>query len=46
MKQEAEEEGEARDGARQGKSYVATGSLTIFSENVLPSSEGPRSLPK
>ena len=51
MKQGAEEEGEERQdkmGVRQGKSYVATGSLTIFSENVLPdnNSEGPKSMPK
>ena len=48
MKQGASDEGgEAGDslGVRQGKSYVATGSLTIFSENVLPTSQGPRSLP-
>lgn len=36
-------------GGTQSKSYVATGSLTIFSENVLPSDagiEGPKSMPK
>jgi len=51
MKQGASEEAEAGEniGVRQGKSYVATGSLTIFSENVLPASpvsQGPQSMPK
>ena len=51
MKQGASEDGEAgeNNGVRQGKSYVATGSLTIFSENVLPPSpvsQGPKSMPK
>ena len=50
MKRGAEEE-EVQGGgagARAGKSYVATGSLTIFSENILPGdrSEGPKSMPK
>ena len=40
-----EEEGGSVVGDR--KSYVATGSLTIFSEKLLPeSTEGPRSMPK
>ena len=49
MKRGAEEiEEQQGAGARTGKSYVATGSLTIFSENILPGakSEGPRSMPK
>ena len=51
MKQGAseEEDGGENVGVRQGKSYVATGSLTIFSENVLPASpltQGPKSMPK
>ena len=50
MKEGASEEGgEGGEsiGVRQGKSYVATGSLTIFSENVIPSgSQGPKSMPK
>ena len=55
MKQGAESEsgGGAAEadglGARQGKSYVATGSLTIFSETVLSNTsnnEGPKSMPK
>ena len=50
MKRGAEEaeEQQGGGGARGGKSYVATGSLTIFSENILPGAktEGPRSMPK
>ena len=51
MKAGGEGGGEERrgGGVRSGKSYVATGSLTIFSENVLPAhtdEEGPRSMPK
>ena len=35
-------------GPRACTGYVATGSLTIFSENILPGDkrEGPRSMPK
>lgn len=50
MKRGAGEDEESRGGAgaRAGKSYVSTGSLTIFSENILPGakSEGPSSMPK
>ena len=52
MKQGAEESEDGRHEDRShGKSYVATGSLTIFSENIVPGSntadkEGPRSMPK
>ena len=50
MKRGVEEEQQEGGGAgsRAGKSYVATGSLTIFSENIPPEakSEGPRSMPK
>lgn len=51
MKRGVEDSDEGRQqvlgGAAQGKSYVATGSLEIFSENVLPRNvEGPKSMPK
>ena len=51
MKKGVEDSDEGRQqvlgGAAQGKSYVATGSLEIFSENVLPRNvEGPKSMPK
>ena len=52
MKQGAQEGEDGRhDDRGHGKSYVATGSLTIFSENIVPGAntadkEGPRSMPK
>ena len=42
-----DEEKEDEVGAEgRKKSYVASGSLTIFSENILPPAEGPKSMPK
>ena len=43
-------DGHNREGEEEGgerKSYLATGSLTIFSDKLLPgSNEGPKSMPK